>query len=73
MGVENSGRSGCEAEVGFRPDSHRPGQKSDERIQELIEGLPELVGMMGPLLAARQKLREMFARFVANCFDCPRG
>jgi transposase len=34
--------------------------KFDERIRELIEGMAELVEIMEPLLAARQKLREMF-------------
>jgi transposase len=34
--------------------------KFDERIRELVEGMPELVEIMEPLLAARQKLREMF-------------
>jgi hypothetical protein len=35
--------------------------KFDERILELVEGMPELVEIMEPLLAARQKLRETFA------------
>ena len=34
--------------------------KFDERIRELVEGMPELIEIMGPLLAARQKLRETF-------------
>jgi transposase len=34
--------------------------KFDERIRELVEGMAELVEIMEPLLAARQKLREMF-------------
>ena len=34
--------------------------KFDERIRELVEGMPELVEIMEPLLTARQKLREMF-------------
>jgi transposase len=36
--------------------------KFDERIRELVEGMPELVEIMEPLLAARQKLREMFTK-----------
>jgi transposase len=32
----------------------------DKRIRELVDGLPELGVIMGPLLAARQKLRETF-------------
>jgi len=36
--------------------------KFDERIRELIEGIPGLMEIMEPLLAARQKLREMFAK-----------
>jgi transposase len=35
--------------------------KFDERIRMLVEGMPELVEIMEPLLAARQKLRETFA------------
>jgi len=34
--------------------------KFDERIRELVEGMPELIEIMEPMLAARQKLREMF-------------
>ena len=34
--------------------------KFDERIRELVEGMPELIEIMEPLLAARQKLRETF-------------
>ena len=34
--------------------------KFDERIRELVEGMPEHVEIMEPMLAARQKLREMF-------------
>jgi transposase len=36
--------------------------KFDERIRELVEGMPDLVEIMDPLLAARQKLREMFTK-----------
>jgi transposase len=36
--------------------------KFDERIRELIERMPELMEIVEPLLAARQKLREMFAK-----------
>ena len=36
--------------------------KFDERIRELVEGMPELVEIMDPLLTARQKLREMFTK-----------
>src|ERR1017187_4242851 len=36
--------------------------KFDERIRELVEGMPELVEIMEPLLAARQKLRERFTK-----------
>ena len=36
--------------------------KFEERIRELVEGVPELVAIMDPLLAARQKLREMFTK-----------
>lgn len=36
--------------------------KFDERIRELVEGMPELIEIMEPLLAARQKLREMFTK-----------
>ena len=32
----------------------------DERIRELVEGMPGLVDIMESLLAARQKLREVF-------------
>jgi len=32
----------------------------DVRIRELVEDMPELAEIMGPMLAARQKLREMF-------------
>ena len=32
----------------------------DVRIRELVEGAPEIAEIMGPRLAARQKLREMF-------------
>lgn len=32
----------------------------DDRIRELVDGLPELGDLMGPLLSARQKLRETF-------------
>lgn len=32
----------------------------DVRIRELVEGAPEIAEIMGPMLAARQKLREMF-------------
>ena len=34
--------------------------KFDERIRELVEGLPELAEIMEPLLASRQQLREAF-------------
>jgi transposase len=34
--------------------------KFDERIRELVEGVPDLIEIMQPMLAARQKLREMF-------------
>ena len=36
--------------------------KFEERIRELVEGMPELIAIMEPLLAARQKLREMFTK-----------
>ena len=36
--------------------------KFDQRIRDLVEGMPELVEIMEPLLAARQKLREMFTK-----------
>jgi len=36
--------------------------KFDERIRDLVDGAPELVEIMEPLLAARQKLREMFTK-----------
>jgi transposase len=36
--------------------------KFEERIRELVGGMPELVEIIEPLLAARQKLREMFTR-----------
>lgn len=36
--------------------------KFDERIRELVEGMSELMEIMEPLLAARQKLREMFTK-----------
>lgn len=34
--------------------------KFDERIRALIEGMPELVDIMGPLLTSRTQLREAF-------------
>jgi transposase len=34
--------------------------KFDQRIQELVEGMPELVDIMGPLLTSRRQLREAF-------------
>jgi transposase len=34
--------------------------KFDERIRELVEGMPELVDIMGPLLTSRKQLREAF-------------
>jgi transposase len=36
--------------------------KFNERIRELVEDMPELAEIMEPLLVARQKLREMFAK-----------
>jgi transposase len=36
--------------------------KFDGRIRELVEGMPELIEIMEPLLTARQKLREMFTK-----------
>lgn len=36
--------------------------KFEERIRELVEGLSELVEIIEPLLAARQKLRDMFTK-----------
>jgi transposase len=36
--------------------------KFEDRIRELVEGMHELVEMIEPLLAARQKLREMFTK-----------
>lgn len=36
--------------------------KYDTRIRELIEALPDLAGIIEPLLAARQKLRQEFAK-----------
>ena len=36
--------------------------KFEERIRELVEGMPELIAIMEPLLTARQKLREMFTK-----------
>lgn len=36
--------------------------KFEERIRELVEGMPDLEELMGPLLAARNKLRAEFAR-----------
>lgn len=35
--------------------------KFDDRVRELVEGMPELVEIMDPLLVARQKLRQTFA------------
>jgi transposase len=34
--------------------------KFNERIQELVEGMPELIEIIGPLLAVRRKLRDEF-------------
>src|ERR1700754_3986123 len=34
----------------------------DSRIHELVEGMPDLLEIIGPLLAARQKLREEFVK-----------
>jgi transposase len=34
--------------------------KFEERIRELVEGMPELTEIIGPLLAVRQKLRQEF-------------
>ncbi len=36
------------------------------RIRELVEGLPELLEIMTPLLAARQKLRDEFANWSSS-------
>lgn len=36
--------------------------KFEERIQELVGDIPELVEIIEPLLAARQKLRDMFTK-----------
>ncbi len=36
--------------------------KFEERIRELVEGMPDLEEIMEPLLAARRKLRAEFAR-----------
>ncbi len=38
------------------------GVKFGERIRALVEGMPGLIEIMEPLLAARQKLREMFTK-----------
>lgn len=36
--------------------------KFEDRIQELIEGMPDMAEIVNPLLAARRKLREEFER-----------
>ncbi len=45
----------------------------DERIRELTEGMPELIEIMEPLLSARQKLREMFAKLHRRLLLVARG
>ena len=47
--------------------------KFDERIRELVEGMPELIEIMESLLAARQKLREMFTALHRKLLSIVRG
>jgi transposase len=46
--------------------------KFDERIQELVEGMPELVDIMGPLLTSREQLREAFMTLHRNVLSIVR-
>jgi len=43
--------------------------KYEERIRELVDGLPDLAEIMEPLLAARRKLREEFAKLDRKARD----
>ena len=44
----------------------------EQRIRDLVEGVPELADIMEPLLAARRVLREKFASCIAR-FSCSRA
>jgi transposase len=41
----------------------------EARIRELIEGMPDLAGIIELLLAARQQLRASFMVLIASCFQ----
>lgn len=45
----------------------------DNRIRELVEGVPDLSEIMEPLLAARQKLREEFSRLHRRVLEIVRN
>jgi transposase len=45
----------------------------DSRIHELVEGMPDLLEIIGPLLASRQKLREEFSRLHRKVLEIARG
>jgi transposase len=47
--------------------------KFEERIRELVGGMPELIEIIDPLLAARQKLREMFTKLHRKLLLVVRG
>jgi transposase len=47
--------------------------KFEERIHELVEGMPDLALIMDPLLAARRKLREEFSRLHKKVFEIARA
>ena len=42
--------------------------KFEQRIQELVEGLPDLSELMKVLLEARAKLREQYTKLHKNCW-----
>jgi transposase len=44
----------------------------DSRIHELVEGMPDLLEIIGPLLASRQKLREEFSRLHRKVLEIAR-
>lgn len=45
----------------------------DARVRELVEGVPDLVEIMAPLLAARLKLRAEFARLHRKVIEIAKG
>ncbi|PRX02130.1 UNVERIFIED_ORG: transposase IS116/IS110/IS902 family protein [Martelella mediterranea] len=46
--------------------------KFEDRIRELVEGVPDLALIMDPLLAARRKLREEFSRLHRKVLEIAR-